>query len=225
MRRRTRLDGGADSLGEGAGQFPLEGKSVIGRAVEGDRPKPVAVVGAVELSGDAQAAGIFLDATLEHCGDAQLFADAVEIASLVLELEGGSVGRHAQAGDARQAIDDFAGDGVAEPIMAVVVGQVEEGQNRDGTDLGAGCARVPPGTGGGEGSENGNSGQNPEPAAATRRCAGRMDGTAGRVNGGRTDAHAGVSQRFLQLAGSVSGGSGIRWWPRKISANAARISS
>src|ERR1039458_170297 len=107
MRRRTRLDGGADSLREGAGHFPLEGKSVIGRAIEGDRPKLVAVIGAVELSGNAQAAAVFLDGAFEHRGDAQLFADAVEVASLVLELEGRSLGRHVQAGDARQAIDEI----------------------------------------------------------------------------------------------------------------------
>src|ERR1039458_9981397 len=43
MLRRTRIDGVADSLREGADHFPLKKKSIIGGAVEGDRPKLVAV--------------------------------------------------------------------------------------------------------------------------------------------------------------------------------------
>src|ERR1035438_1929575 len=190
MRRRPRR-GSADSPGEGAGHFPLEGKRVIGRSVEGDRPKLVTVDGAVELSGEAQAAAVSVDGAFKHRGDAQLFADAVEIASLILERESRSVSGHAQAGDARQAIDDFVGDTVAEPILVARAGHIEKWKDRDGADLGAGRASVPPGTGGRERGNGRDGGQDPEPAAAVRARAGQADVGAGKGNGGRAEAHAG----------------------------------
>ena len=65
-------------------------------------------------------------------GDAELAADRAQVIVLALEREAGSASDQPQRRKLRQLVDDFLGQAVAQVLLVLGLGQVDEGQHREG---------------------------------------------------------------------------------------------
>ena len=133
-RGRPALDLGehaAQRLGDGERDLLLHREDVGELAIVAPRPLLVAAHRIDQLEGDAQALAGLPHRALEDALDAEALADGAHVAGVTLELEGGGARGDAQAGEARQGVDQLLGHAFAEIVLVARRAHVGKGQHGD----------------------------------------------------------------------------------------------